>query len=125
MLGQRNKAELYWVFLIQWIVAAVIVFIMLIFVGQSAAMSAMYGSTVSLIPTLLFGYMIFRYQGAKQLKNILHSFYIGECLKLFLAVAIFATYLRFFNPICSVFCISFLLVHASFCFAPLVWALRG
>ena len=124
MLGKQNKAEVRQVFLTQWFVSAAVVFFMLIVVGQAAAMSALYGSTVSLLPAAFFGYMVFRYQGVKQLRQIIYSFYLGEALKLLLSAGIFAIYLCFFSPIWSVFIVSFLLVHASFCFAPLAYSLR-
>lgn len=125
MLGQQNRAEIGWIFGAQWLIAIALVAVTLIFASKSAVVSAVYGSTVSLIPTALFGRMVFRYSGAKQSKNILRSFYLGEGIKLLLTALMFATYICFFKPILSVFFVSFLLVHMVFCMAPLLRMCNG
>lgn len=120
MFGRQDKADIRCIFKAQWLMAVIVVVASLVLVSRLAAMSAICGATVSLIPTALFGYMVFRYKGASQSKNILHSFYMGEGIKLLLTALMFSTYLCFFKPILSVFFVSFLLVHISFCLAPLL-----
>lgn len=119
MLGQQNKVEVRCMYVTQWLVSAVIVLLMLMFVSRAAALSVFYGATVSLLPSALFGIMVFRHQGAQKLKKILSSVYLGEGLKLLLAAGLFGMYLETCRPIWPLFFAGFLCVHASFCLAPL------
>lgn len=125
MLGQQNRAEIGWIFRAQWLIAIALGTVALIFSSKSVAVSVVYGATVSLIPTALFGRMVFRYSGAKQSKKILRSLYLGEGIKLLLTALMFTTYICFFKPILSVFFVSFLLVHMVFCVAPLLRMSKG
>ena len=51
-------------------------------VGKPAQISAILGGLLAAIPILLFTRQAFRFSGAKQARQVLYSFYLGEALKL-------------------------------------------
>lgn len=119
MLGQQDKREICCMLVSQWLVATVFSLIMLILVGKAAALSAVLGAVVSILPTAVFACVLFRYQGARQARRIVRSLYVGEGLKLLLTALLFGGAIYFLSPIWWAFFVSFILVHMTLCIAPL------
>lgn len=124
MLGQQDKQEIWCALLSQWLAAAFITIVILILAGKSAALSSMYGAIVSIIPTLIFARMLFRFQGARQARRIIRSLYVGEGLKLLCTALLFGLVIRYLQPVWWALFVSFILVHFSLCIAPL-FCVRG
>lgn len=94
--------------------------IALLLSSTTAAMSALLGGMVSIVPTAYFAIKLFRYQGARAARQIVNSFYKGEALKLILTIALFALVFKFFNIIPLVFFATYIVVQMMFWFAPLI-----
>jgi ATP synthase protein I len=124
VLGQQDKQEIRCTLLSQWLAAAFIAVVILIFAGQSAALSSVYGGIVSIIPTLIFARMLFRFQGARQAQRIVRSLYVGEGLKLLVTALLFGLVIHYLQPVWWAFFVSFILVHFSLCISPL-FCVRG
>lgn len=60
-----------------------------IFAGGSAALSALTGGLVCLLPNAYFAWRAFRYQGAQFARDIVKSFYRAEAGKFGLTAALF------------------------------------
>lgn len=89
--------------------------------GTKAAMSALLGGMVSIIPSAYFASVLFRHQGAHAAKKIVSSFYKGEALKIMLSVTLFALVFKFFNVIPLVFFAVYIVAQMVFWFAPLIF----
>ena len=94
--------------------------IALLLSSTTAAMSALLGGMVSIVPTAYFAIKLFRYQGARAARQIVNSFYKGEALKLILTIVLFALVFKFFNIIPLVFFATYIVVQMMFWFAPLI-----
>ncbi|MFC3283895.1 ATP synthase subunit I [Litchfieldella rifensis] len=57
--------------------------------GMAAAVSALLGGGVALLPNAYFAWRAFRYQGAQRTRDIIKSFYRAEAGKFGLTVALF------------------------------------
>jgi ATP synthase protein I len=58
--------------------------------GNKAAISALLGGSIAILPQALFALIYFKYSGARAAKQIINGFYKGEALKIFLSVGLFA-----------------------------------
>ncbi len=89
--------------------------------SATAAMSALLGGVVSMVPTAYFAIKLFRYQGARAARQIVNSFYKGEALKMILTIVLFALVFKFFNIIPLVFFATYIVAQMMFWFAPLLF----
>ena len=89
--------------------------------GATAAISALLGGLVSIIPNAYFARKLFQYQGARAAKQIVNSFYIGEALKMGLTIALFILVFKLFHIIPLVFFSVFIVVQMVFWLAPLIF----
>ena len=73
--------------------AAISVIVALLFLVKSntAALSALVGGLICVIPNGIFVLMTHRHGGAQSAKKIMNSFYLGEALKIVLTATMFAT----------------------------------
>jgi ATP synthase protein I len=90
--------------------------------GLTAAISALLGGLVSIVPNIYFALKLFRYQGARAAKQIVNSFYKGEAAKIALSVLMFALVFKFFTIIPLVFFAVYIVVQMVVWFAPLIFA---
>jgi|SRR5690554_2171610 len=74
---------------LQSITAAVLVFIFGIWMGTAALMTALAGAVIAIIPNIVFAAFAFRHAGARSAPAVVHSFYAGEGIKLFLTMIMF------------------------------------
>lgn len=58
-------------------------------IGKNSAVSFLLGASISLIPTLLFGWIFFKSKGPNAAKKIVHAFYIGETIKILITIILF------------------------------------
>ena len=100
------------------ILVAVIAFL---FSGSTAAISALLGGVVSIIPNICFASKLFRHQGANSAKKIINDFYKGEALKIFLSVVLFALVFKFIYIMPLVFFAVYIMVQICIWFAPFIF----
>ena len=95
--------------------------IALFFLGVMAAISALLGGLVSIVPNAYFARKLFQYQGARAARQIVNGFYKGEAMKLLLTVTLFAVVFKWFNIIPLVFFLVFIMTQMVFWFSPLIF----
>ena len=93
----------------------------LVFIGHVAAVSALLGGAVSIVPSALFAAMLFRHQGARAAKKIVHSFYKGEAMKLATTVLMFALVFKYFIITPLVFFVVYIVAQMVIWFAPIIF----
>lgn len=105
---------------IQLCVALLIAAATLLIGNTTAAMSAIVGGLVCVVPNAYFVSKLFKYNGAHAARQIVNGFYKGEALKLMLSVAMFAMVFKFLeiNPL--VFFVAYIAAQMVFWFAPLI-----
>jgi ATP synthase protein I len=91
--------------------------------GVKAFASATLGGLVCLLPNLFFAWLVFKYQGARRAKKIVHTFYKAEAIKTILTIVLFAIVFIMFDIVPLAFFISYLVVQMSHWFAP--WYLNN
>lgn len=89
--------------------------------SSTAAVSAILGGLVSIVPTAYFATKLFRHQGAHAARQIINSFYKGEALKIVLTIVLFALVFKFFNIVPLVFFAVYIMAQMVFWFAPLIF----
>ena len=92
--------------------------------GLTAAVSALLGGSVSIVPNAYFARKLFRHQGAHAAKQIVSSFYKGEASKIALSIVMFALVFKFFIITPLIFFIVYIVVQMLFWFAPLIFATK-
>lgn len=77
--------------------------------SQEAAISALAGGLICAIPNAYFIHKTFMYTGARQVKEVLQSFYQGGTWKMLLTAVGFAAAFKLINPL------DFLALFITFC----------
>jgi len=90
-------------------------------IGDStAALSAIAGGLVCVLPNAYFVSKLFKHSGAHSARQIVNGFYKGEAMKLMLSVALFALVFKFLNVNPLVFFVAYITAQMVFWFAPLI-----
>ena len=90
--------------------------------GTRAALSAVLGGVVSIVPNVLFAQILFRHQGARAARKIVNSFYKGEALKLLLTISMFGLVFKYFIITPPVFFLAYIIAQMAFWLAPIIFA---
>ncbi len=93
--------------------------------GTTAALSAILGGLVCIVPNAYFARALFQYQGARAAKQIVTRFYKGEALKIVLAMTLFTLVFKLFTIIPLVFFAVYIVTQMIFWFAPLIFVNKG
>jgi ATP synthase protein I len=88
--------------------------------GANAAISAMLGGIVCIVPNAYFAMKLFKYQGARSAKQIVNSFYKGEALKIITSVILFTAVFVLFKVTPLAFFTSYIMILITHWFAPLI-----
>ena len=88
-LAQKSHQVAIRILLYQMGITAVVTLLFIVDSGN-AAMSALVGGLISIIPNSLFVLMTHRHGGAQSARNIMSSFYLGEVVKILLTATMFA-----------------------------------
>lgn len=120
MNKQLRKYGLVRLWLVQ--LGAVFVFatICAIVYGANAAISALLGGVVCIVPNAYFAKRLFKYQGARSAKKIVNGFYKGEAIKIILSIALFTTVFIWVKVTPLVFFAAYIMILMSHWFAPLI-----
>ena len=93
----------------------------LLFLSRTAALSAVLGGLVSVVPNAYFARQLFQYQGARQARQIVNRFYKGEAMKLLLTVVLFAMVFKWATILPLVFFLVYITTQMVFWFSPLIF----
>ncbi|MGL6028481.1 MAG: ATP synthase subunit I [Legionella sp.] len=86
--------------------------------GINAAISAVLGGLVCILPNVLFAFKLFKYQGARAARQIVNSFYKGEALKIFLSIFLFTAVFVFYRVTPLAFFGTYIVIQITHWFAP-------
>jgi ATP synthase protein I len=115
MKGAQRLATL------QLCLALLLASVALCYSGDKAALSALLGGIVAILPNVFFARKLFQYRGARAAKQIVNNFYKGEALKIILSIILFVLVFRYTNVMPLVFFIVYITVQMMFWFAPLIF----
>lgn len=107
--------------MLQFFLALLLAGIFLLLSGSKAAISALLGGAVTIIPNALFAKKLFKHQGARSAKKIVSSFYKGEALKIILSIILFVIVFKYISVLPHVFFTVYIAVQMMFWFAPLIF----
>ena len=105
--------------------AVMLAVIYLLVDGQRAAISAILGGLICIVPGLMFAMIFFRFNGVKQAKKIMGAFYFGEMLKIIVAGILFAVTFANYEVNAKAFFISFIMAQAFYWLAPCLLNNKG
>ena len=92
----------------------------LIVFDMHAALSALLGSLVAFLPSLLFAEKLFRHQGARAAKQIVKNFYAGEFIKIASTMLLFSLVFLFCEVVPLAFFLTYIAMLMTHWFAPLI-----
>ncbi|WP_105253383.1 ATP synthase subunit I [Pseudoalteromonas sp. T1lg75] len=116
--GPYRQAALKGV-LLQGVVAIIAAVIVLVGWEVDAAVSALAGGLVAVLPNFLFAIYAFRYVGASKAKQVYASFKRGNGLKFLLTIFLFALIFKLYPVMALPFFSSFILVTFTQWLAPI------
>lgn len=86
--------------------------------GRYAALSIGSGGLVCFFPSWLFSLLLFKYRGALRAREIVLSLYLGEVIKLVVAIALFIVAFHILKLAPLAFLLGFIFVQSSIWLAP-------
>lgn len=116
-LSKRGIVRLW---LVQISVTSVIAVLCAITYGAHAAISALLGGIVYIVPNAYFASKLFKYQGARSAKQIVNSFYKGEALKIIISIFLFTAVFVLFKITPLAFFVSYIVILMTHWFTPLI-----
>lgn len=118
MNKQLSKRGITRLLLVQLSITLFLVVFCALAFNINAAVSALLGGIVCVIPNACFASKLFKYQGARSAKQIVNSFYQGEALKIVLSIILFTAVFVLFRITPLVFFASYIVVLMTHWFAP-------
>ena len=103
---------------LQGIVALVAAVIIFVGWGVNASVSALAGSSVAILPHLVFALYAFRYMGASRANQAYASLKRGNGLKFMLTIVLFALMLKLYSVVLLPFFCAYVLVLFTGLFTP-------
>ncbi len=95
---KQTKRRYLQVFMLEWVIALFLTFIIVFFYGQIQALSVFLGCVAAILPQMLFIYWgIFRQKSS--VKNRLNGFYFGEILKWSVTIFFIAILFNFYQSL--------------------------
>ena len=83
-----------------------------------AVYSALLGGVVCILPTMYFAHKLFQHRGARQARNIVKSFYVGEAVKIIFSILLFSLVFLYVTIEPLAFFSTFIVVQCMHWFAP-------
>ncbi len=117
-LGTKN---IHRIFAWQGVMTAVIAVVMYFTRHEREALSALLGGVVAILPAFIFAKVLFRHRGARLAKKIVNDFYLGEGIKIVVAIVLFALVFRLFHVSAIVFFATYSGIAMSFGFLLLIF----
>jgi ATP synthase protein I len=124
MSGMKNQIALRGVrrlLMAQCSITLLAMLLAFVFCDTRAAMSALLGGFISILPNIFFAQKLFKFHGAQATKQIMRQFYKGEALKFGLSIVLFALVFSFINMNPLVFFAVYISVQLVIWFAPLMF----
>ena len=118
MNKRLNKLGIIKLWSLQLAVTLIVATLCALMYNTNAAISAMLGGLVCIIPNAYFARNVFKYQGARAAKQIVNSFFKGEALKLITSMLLFTAVFVLYrvNPIA--FFVSYIMVLMTHWITP-------
>lgn len=116
----QGRSRIKWFLGLQGVIVAVLAFVLGVFVSLAAAMSALLGGLVCILPTAFFARQVFRHSGAQAAKQIVQAMYLGEALKILISVVLFTLIFIYVDIVPLPFFGAFILAQLVVWLAPLV-----
>ena len=104
--------------MLQTVIILLIALIAAIKSGEKAALSALLGGLIAVIPHALFAVIYFRSSGARAAKQIVTDFYKGEAVKIFLSVGLFALVFVTYSIAPGAFFLTYITVQLTYWLTP-------
>lgn len=120
MKNQQGVRGAQRLLLVQLGVTTLIAVIARLIGNDTAALSAVVGGFVCVVPNAYFAAKLFKHNGARAARQIVNGFYKGEALKLILSVALFALVFKYLNVNPLVFFVAYIATQMVFWFAPFI-----
>lgn len=120
MNKQLNKRGIVRLWLVQLCTTLVFAVLCAVVSGTNAAISALLGGVVCVIPNIYFARKLFKYQGARSAKQIVNSFYKGEAAKILLSVFLFTAVFMWVKITPLAFFTAYIMILMTHWFAPLI-----
>ena len=117
-LAQKSHQVAIRILLYQMGITAIVTLLFLAHSGM-AAMSALVGGLISIIPNSVFVLVTHRHGGAQSARKIMSSFYLGEVLKILLTATMFAVAFIFLPIKIEPLLVTYILCLGSFFMAGL------
>lgn len=118
MNKQLSKRGIVRLWLVQLGVTLVFAMLVAIAYGANAALSALLGGMICIVPNAYFALKLFKYQGARSAKQIVNSFYKGEALKIIISIFLFTAVFIFFRITPLAFFGSYILILMTHWLTP-------
>lgn len=115
---QLSKRGIVRLWLVQLGVTLVFAMLVAIAYGANAALSALLGGMICIVPNAYFALKLFKYQGARSAKQIVNSFYKGEALKIIISIFLFTAVFIFFRITPLAFFGSYILILMTHWLTP-------
>lgn len=120
MNKQLSKRGIVRLWLIQLGATLVLAALCALIFGANAAVSALLGGMVCVVPNAYFARKLFKYQGARSAKQIVNSFYKGEAMKIILSVLLFTAVFVWIKITPLAFFAAYIMILMTHWFAPLI-----
>jgi len=114
------KQGIYKLLIAQALLVLIIAGIAIVTLSKSAALSAILGGIVAIVPSLLFALKLFRHSGARAAREIVRGFYIGEALKIASSIALFTIVFIYYKVEPLIFFVTYIAVVMTHWFSPLI-----
>ena len=115
---QPNKRKVMRLWVVQLGVTLFLAVLSALALNMNAALSAVLGGLVCIIPNAYFASTLFKYQGARAAKQIVNSFYKGEALKIILSIILFTLVFVLFRITPVVFFGTYIAIQLTHWLAP-------
>ena len=106
--------------LLQTAVTSGLAAILLVLVNTNVAMSSIAGGLASIVPTIMFAMILFRYPDTAAAKKILNGLYLGEFCKIIIAIIMFSIIFMALPIHPMYFFITYIIVNMSFWLALII-----
>lgn len=87
-MAKLPRPPLIKLFAKQLVLVALVCFLAVV-IWPNSLVDAVLGSMIAFIPQVIFGYLVFLYQGARQQKNLIKMLFVAEGIKFGLTVVLF------------------------------------
>jgi len=90
VLARRGRSYAYKLVLLQAVIVGITTILLFALWGVQFGISALAGAIIAVFPNFVFATLAFSHAGASASGKVVHSFFLGEAVKLLLTIVLFA-----------------------------------